>query len=333
MEPELEDLRERIRQPEAANETLRQNEQMPAVELVTLQQIATQLINAHGMQGLYEQILDSAIAILHADFASIQMFYPERGINGELRLLGHRGFNGEAAKRWEWVRSGTLTTCGEALRTRQRIAVPDVRNCGFIAGSDELEAYLAAGILAVQTTPLVSRFGALLGMVSTHWREPHELSASELRALDVLARMAADLIERARMEESLRSSEAQARAQAAELQAVMDAAPAAIFIARDPECRHLSGNRSAYCLARQPTGSNLSMSAGSAERPTNLRVMLNGVEIPPQEMPLQRAALTGRAVRNSEVQLVFQDGTSIDLLGNVEPLFDHQGRPKGAVGC
>jgi PAS domain S-box-containing protein len=40
-------------------------------------------------------------------------------------------------------------------------------------------------------------------MVSTHWREPREPAASELRALDVLARMAADLIERSRMDEAL----------------------------------------------------------------------------------------------------------------------------------
>ena len=71
-----------------------------------------------------------------------------------------------------------------------------------MAGSEEQETYIGAGILSVQTTPLVSRSGALLGMVSTHWREPHELSASELRSLDVLSRLAADLIERSRVEEA-----------------------------------------------------------------------------------------------------------------------------------
>jgi PAS domain S-box-containing protein len=290
------------------------------------------LINAHGTDALYEEILDAARSILRADFASIQMFYPERGTNGELRLLGHRGFSAEAAKRWEWVLPSSRTTCGEALRTRKRVFVPDVRNCDFMSGSEDLEGYLSSGIHAVQTTPLVSRSGELLGMVSTHWRQTHELSASELSALDVLARMAADLIDRSRVEEALRASEAQARAKATELQAIMDAAPANIFIARDAECRHLSGNRNAYLSLRLPLGSNLSMSASPGERPQNLRVMLHGAEIPPQEMPVQRAALTGRAVRNSEVEVVFEDGTSIDLLGNAEPLLDDNGRPRGAVG-
>ena len=203
-------MRERDRQLEDANEALRQGAHTLATALDAaqrLQEVATESINAHGVEGLYEHILDTAVAILHSDFASIQMFYPERGTAGELRLLGHRGFNAEAAKRWEWVQPSTRTTCGEALRSRQRVVVSDVRNCDFMAGSEDLEGYLGAGIHAVQTTPLVSRSGALLGMVSTHWREPHELSATELRALDVLVRMAADLIERSRAAEELRQSE------------------------------------------------------------------------------------------------------------------------------
>src|SRR3954452_19330777 len=103
-----------------------------------LQQIATQSIDARGIEVLYEQILDTAMAILHSDFASLQMFHPERGSSGELRLLGHRGFTAEAARRWEWVGLSSRTTCGEALRTRQRVAVADVRDCDFMAGSHDM---------------------------------------------------------------------------------------------------------------------------------------------------------------------------------------------------
>ena len=114
MKSEPQRLRERIRELEVANEALRQSQQMLSTELETLQQVATQLINAHGTQVLYEQILDSAIAILHADFASIQMYYPESGTDGRLLLLGHRGFSAEAAKHWEWVFEDSRTGCGEA---------------------------------------------------------------------------------------------------------------------------------------------------------------------------------------------------------------------------
>lgn len=215
MESDLERLRERIRELEIANEALRQSEQMLATELEIgqlLQHVAVQSINSYGSGPLYQQILNAARAILHSDFASIQMFYPERGSSGELRLLGHRGFSEEAAKRWEWVNPSTRTTCGEALRTGRRVAVPDLGNCDFMAGSDDLEAFREVGIQAAQSLPLVSRAGTLLGMVTTYWREPHELSVSEQRALDILARLAADLIEGSRAVEKLGESEKRFRA-------------------------------------------------------------------------------------------------------------------------
>jgi two-component system NtrC family sensor kinase len=55
-------------------------------------------------------------------------------------------------------------------------------------------------------------------MISTHWREAHEPSERDLRMLDILARQAADLIERRRAEEALRESREQLRRQAEELE-------------------------------------------------------------------------------------------------------------------
>jgi GAF domain-containing protein len=47
--------------------------------------------------------------------------------------------------------------------------------------------YRRAGIRAVQSTPLYSRDGALVGAISTHWHEAHEPSEHELQMLDILA--------------------------------------------------------------------------------------------------------------------------------------------------
>jgi PAS domain S-box-containing protein len=52
-------------------------------------------------------------------------------------------------------------------------------------------------------------------MISTHWRAVHQPSERALRALDVLARQAADLIERGQAEAALRKSEERARQLAA----------------------------------------------------------------------------------------------------------------------
>jgi PAS domain S-box-containing protein len=173
-----------------------------------LHALSTQLIQADDIQALYERILDTAVAIMRADFASIQMLDEARG---ELLLLGHRGFNPDAAKFWKWVRPASRSTCGVALRTGKRAVAPDVERCEWMAGSDDLETYLQTGIHAVQTTPLLSRSGAVIGMISTHWREPHDPSPEDLRMMDLLARQAADLIDRQRVQDALRESEARFR--------------------------------------------------------------------------------------------------------------------------
>jgi PAS domain-containing protein len=48
-------------------------------------------------------------------------------------------------------------------------------------------------------------------MISTHWKECHEPSERELRMFDILARLAADLIERTRHEEEARRREERLR--------------------------------------------------------------------------------------------------------------------------
>jgi PAS domain S-box-containing protein len=183
-----------------AEEALRESQRQLLSELAATQQlhnISTQLIRASDPGMLYEKILDAAMAIMRSEFASMQMFYPQRG---ELRLLAYRGFDPAAAVFWEWVQPETRSTCGAALAAGTRSILPDIEASDFMAGSEELETFRQTGIRAMQSTPLVSRTGRTLGMISTHWRNPHQPSERDLRLLDVVARQAADLIERKQTE-------------------------------------------------------------------------------------------------------------------------------------
>src|SRR5262245_48020791 len=176
--------------------------------VLQLQEISTSLIREGNLDALYWRILDAAISLLSADMGSMQVLSPERS---ELRLLACRGFHPVSAAFWEWVRIDSASTCGLALSSGARVVMPDVEACDFMAGTGDLDAYRRSGIRAVQSTPLVSRSGQLLGMISTHWREPHQATEHDLRLLDVVARQAADLVERARTEAALRESEQQSR--------------------------------------------------------------------------------------------------------------------------
>jgi PAS domain S-box-containing protein len=136
-----------------------------------------------------------------------------------------------------------------------------------------------------------------------------------------------------RTEDCLRASEAQAHATAAALQTIMDAAPAVIIIAHDVEGQQIGGNRAANELVGLPAIGNLVDGAAYSKRPRPFRLMRDGVELQGWERPLPKVASSGQALRNYEVEVVLEDGRSVDLLGNVEPLLDDDGRPRGAIAA
>ena len=146
------------------------------------------------------------------------------------------------------------------------------------------------------------------------------------------SKIARDITERKQAEEALRRSEAEAKARAEELAAIFDAVPGMALISQDPACRTITGSRVAYESLRLPHGVNISKSAPEEERPWNFRVLRDGQELPPDELPVQKAATTGQEVRDSEITLLFEDGTSRDMFGNAAPLLDHKGNVRGAVG-
>src|SRR5215472_6206270 len=175
-------------------------------DILQLHEISTLLIQEGNLDSLYNRILDAAMSLMSSDMASIQLLDPERN---QLRLLAWKGFHPQSAIFWEWVYLDSSSTCGLALAAGGRVVVPDIETCDFMAATPDLDEYRRSNIRAVQSTPLISRSGQLLGMISTHWREPHQPTECALRRLDVLARQATDLIERSRTEAALRESNEQ----------------------------------------------------------------------------------------------------------------------------
>jgi len=174
----------------------------------TIQAVSSLLIKDGDGDRLYETILDAAISIMRADFGSMQVLNDQRS---ELHLIAWRNFHRASAAYWRKVSVKTGTTCGSALEHGERVIVPDVREADILRHSGSMKHYRLSGIVAIQSTPLTARDGRVIGMISTHWREAHTPNEAELRLLDILARQAADFIERTRKEAALRESELRAQ--------------------------------------------------------------------------------------------------------------------------
>jgi PAS domain S-box-containing protein len=159
---------------------------------------------------------------------------------------------------------------------------------------------------------------------------PHPVRDSS-GAITGAVNMLVDITERKRSEESLRESRNAERTHRQELEALMQAAPAAMLIARDPDCDQITGNPTAYSMLRMSPGENMSKSAAVPTAASHFEVYCDGKLLPTEEMPIQKAARTGQPVENQELEWRFRDGTSTWVYGSTTPLFDDRSRVRGAV--
>ena len=174
-----------------------------------LQQISSRLLEEGEFDSIYGELVDAAMILVKADGGSIQRFDAE---TDELELLASRGYAMESLKAWQRIPMGANCCCGLALKKSRRIVIADVESPASSVPPETLAEYRRSRVRSLQSTPLISRSGQPLGMLSTFWRRPHEPSDREIRLLDIMARQAADLIERRTSEEALRESERRYRA-------------------------------------------------------------------------------------------------------------------------
>ncbi len=119
----------------------------------------------------------------------------------------------------------------------------------------------------------------------------------------------------------------EAERRAVELEAIMDQAPAAVWITRDAEARTIIGNQASYHVLRMAPGSNVSKTLEGVP----YRALRNGYELPLQDLPMQRATRGEHSI-GQEIDLVFADGQSRTIFGNAAPLRNFLGEIYGAVG-
>ena len=135
-----------------------------------------------GNAALLAAVLDAAMFAVRADMGNVQVAAADG-----LRIVAQRGFDQPFLDFFALVKTDTACACGRALATGRRIVVEDVATDPLFAGNTAGAVIMEAGARAVQSTPILSATGKLVGVLSTHSREPHTPSASQLAALDDIA--------------------------------------------------------------------------------------------------------------------------------------------------
>ena len=162
--------------------------------LTRLLGVANHCVRAgNDFNGCLSAILDAAIFVTAADKGNLQLLDHE---TGSLVIRAQRGFAQPFLDFFSYVYDETDAACGAALGAAERVMVEDVTSSDLFAGKPSGEVLLAEGVRAVQSTPLVSSAHVVFGKISTHFARPTRLGERELLFMDLLARLAADYLER-----------------------------------------------------------------------------------------------------------------------------------------
>lgn len=142
---------------------------------------------------LLDAALDFALEVLRADRGNVQVADP---VTGALRIAAYREFDADFLGYFAVV-TGDQTACGRAAARRAQVVIADVRTDPRFAPHREIAA--AAGFRSVQSTPLVSSAGDLLGILSTHYAHPTRLPDHDLRLIARFGALIGDSLARLRL--------------------------------------------------------------------------------------------------------------------------------------
>jgi PAS domain S-box-containing protein len=199
------ELQRALAELQVREEQLSENQRQLASEVDSmrrLHELVSRLLGCNDLQTALEEVLDAAIALLEADMGNVQLFDSQAR---ELRIVAQRGFRDDFLEYFRSTGAGPGSVCGKAAEQGQRTIIEDVQADPDFA--PHLQIAASAGFRAVQSTPVTSRAGELLGVLSTHFRNPHRPSERALRMVDLYARQAAEFLERMTVETSLKEAD------------------------------------------------------------------------------------------------------------------------------
>lgn len=219
------------------------------------------------------------------------------------KTLGIVDFNDEAYRRM-----------GYSRRAFARLKISDLNATDSAAAVKRRIRTIPAGGVVVFETQQRTRSGTLLDI---------EVRSRTIRlgGRTLILGMWRDITARKRVEEELRR-------RVEEIETLMEIAPAAIWVAHDPKCQKITGNRQANEIYEASARENV-----SANVPSGRRFIQAGRALTASELPMQIAVATGKEVLGAEFEVLLPGGRQITLLGNAQPLRGPDGKVRGCIAA
>ena len=134
------------------------------------------LIRCDTFGRVISTVLDDAIALLGAEYGNLQVLVGE-----QLLIVAQRGLPQDFLDCFRRVDKDDGSACGRALLSGKPVIISDVEKDAEFASYRNIAK--RTHFRAVQSTPLIAPSGQRLGIVSTHFANPHCPSRIEMETL------------------------------------------------------------------------------------------------------------------------------------------------------
>jgi len=165
--------------------------------LEPLEPLHEQVLRYPDVQSVLAWLLQRGLEVCQSSHGNIQLM---NWAGGYLEIKAQQGFQDEFLNFFARVNLSDGSACARALRHRQSIIVENIMVDQHFAACREIIS--RAGIRAVQSTPLLSSGGALVGIISIHFASNHRPEDQQIRAMNNAAETAANAIVRLRAQAS-----------------------------------------------------------------------------------------------------------------------------------
>ena len=117
----------------------------------------------------------------------------------------------------------------------------------------------------------------------------------------------------------------------AELETIMQVLPVGVAVSQDPGCRTIMANAALGKMLGIETVDSLLVN--SLDGTSGIELYQQGRRIQTDELPLHRAAVSGKPLGSVELEIRRGEGNATHLLASAIPLFREDGSVRGAVGA
>jgi len=138
-----------------------------------LYDLQAKLAHETELSSALDEILAAAVDLAGTDRGCVQLVSED---GTRLEIIAQRGYaeDGPFISRFRY--EGAVVGFDIVRRQRARLVIEDLESHPGFVGTPDGDAALADGIRAAQSTPLISRSGETVGVLSTQYRLPYSTS-------------------------------------------------------------------------------------------------------------------------------------------------------------